>query len=242
MGLNPDTLVSNGGMYDVNTIMGGGSSGGGDSGGYMQSSIQTYVDAISKLKEYDKANPFAFDEALAKEAATKEYSPYYNELLTDYTADVEKTKSRSSFDLGETLKQLQAGLEYYSGAKRREIDQAKKSSNEGYAGRGLYMAGARGTEEKRLENQYTTTYGPEGYQTGQYLASQEKAKLGSSRDIADATTLASRYARDTNRDMKTAIEGGVLTRKGEYISKYETGRKNYYDNQIPGNYYTGIYG
>lgn len=237
---NPDEVPSTNGMYNVPD--GSSSSGGSSADDYLSSSISSITSLIQKLKPYDQANPFAFDEVLAREASTAEYAPYYKELLSDYTSDVERTKSRSGEDLASTLKQLQAGQEYYSGQQRRSIDQAIKSSNEGFAGRGLYMSGARGKEAGRLENEYQLAYGPEGYQTGQYLASQAKAKTGSERTIADANTLASRYTRDNARDLEYGIESGVQQRKGEYIQQYETGRKNYYQNQIPGGYFTGIYG
>jgi hypothetical protein len=236
MGLDENNLPSQYYRSDA------GGSSGGDANSYLTNSMQPYLDAISKLKEYDKANPFSFDEKLARDASTAEYAPYYKEMLTDYTSDVEKTKSRSSSDADKVLKQLQAGQEYYSGQARKSIDMSIKNSNEGFAGRGLYLSGARGEEAKRLESTYTDAYGPEGYKTGEYLASVDKTKTTLDRSTADANNLLSRYTRDTGREEKAAIEGGVLDRKGEYITQYETGRKNYYQNQIPGGYYTGIYG
>ena len=238
LGYNPDTVSSqDGGVYSLDQFQGGGSAND-----YMSNSINSYMSMIEALPRYDEANPFAFDEALAREASTAEYAPYYAELLSDYTSDVEKTKSRSGSDLQDTLKQLQAGREYYTGQQRRAVDKAIKGSNEGYAGRGLYMSGARGQEADRLEGEFQKAYGPEGYQTGQYLANEKKAQTGYNRGIEDVNTAAQRYGRENKRAQDYAIEGGVLDRKGEYITEYESGRKDYYQNQIPGGYYTGIYG
>ena len=119
-----------------------GLTGGGDS---SDSVLQTAINSILQLipgdlKDYEKENPFFFDEALAKEAATAEYTPYYAELLSDYVADVEKVKSRSAEDLKITLEQLSGGKEYYLGKERRLLDRALESTDKGFAGRGLFFS------------------------------------------------------------------------------------------------------
>lgn len=194
---------------------------------------KSYADVIAsmvkKVKPYEEANPFAFDEALAKEAATAEYAPYYKELVTDYTSNVERTKSRSAEDLKTTLEQLNSGKEYYTGVQRRALDTAIRNTNEGYAGNGLFFSGVRGRDVKELEEasaadtgNYMNTY---KYNVGQ-------AETGNKRTIENQDTALSQYVRDTGREEKYAIAGGVLQRKSEALNEYDIKKKNYYSNEF----------
>lgn len=203
--------------------------GGGSSSGDMLA--DTYSQLMAQyapkpVKPYDEVNPFSFDEALAKDAATKEYSPYYDEMLTDYTSTVERTKSRSQEDLQKTLEQLAAGKEYYMGTERRLLDNTTRMTNNGYAGQGLFFSGAR----QRDINDINTAYGAETaeYQR-QYEYGVSQAKTAEERTLQDVTTAASMYSRDTERAKQTAIEQGILQRKSEAVQQYEMGRTKYYD-------------
>jgi hypothetical protein len=198
--------------------------GGADS--ILQQAVNSFLPLVQKVAPYESANPFSFDEALARQASTAEYAPYYKELLTDYTSNVERTKSRSAEDLKTTLEQLNAGKEYYTGVQRRALDTAVRNTNEGYAGRGLFFSGVRGRDVKELqtENQaqvgnYLSNY---GYNTAQ-------AKTSEQRTGENLDTALSQYTRDQNRAEKAAIEGGVLQRKGEALNEYGIKEKNYYD-------------
>ena len=208
--------------------------GGGDSGGdnvetYIQNAINPIISMLQASKDYELSNPFFFDEVLAKEASTAEYSPYYAELLSDYVADVEKTKSRSEADLQTTLEQLSAGREYYLGTERRMLDKALRSTNEGYAGRGLFFSGAR--EKDRRE--YTEDYEKDiGEYDRKYEAGVTKAKLGEARSLTDIMSLQGRYTRDLGREKDEAIEGGVLQRKRETREEYEISRDKYYEGSL----------
>jgi len=211
--------------------------GGGDSGGDSGSSndiLQTAIDAIlamfpDELKDYEKENPFFFDEALAKEAATAQYSPYYAELLSDYVADVEKTKSRSAEDLKITLEQLSGGKEYYLGKERRLLDRAFESTDKGFAGRGLFFSGAREKDRKEYTEEYEAGVGE--YER-QYEYKVGQAKLGKARTLADVMMLERRYTRDIGREKEEAIAGGVLQRKREVREEYEIGRGKYYEGSL----------
>lgn len=170
---------------------------------------------------------FSFDEALARSAATQEYSPYYEETLKDYMANVENTKSRSVEDTDKLLALLGANKEYFVGTERRLLDNSIKSTNEGYAGRGLFFSGARPKDIKELQ----TISGEKvnDYMTG-YNYNTEQASTKNTRTLADATTAATQYQRDLEREKKYQIESGVITRKQEALSEYNTASQNYYNN------------
>jgi len=214
---------------------GGGSSGGG-SEDYM-TIAKNFADAIAanvkKVTPYGDVNPFSFDEALATESATKEYSPYYARLLTDYTQNVERTKSRSAEDLKTTLDQLSAGKEYYTGVQRRALDTATRNTNEGYAGNGLFFSGVRERDIKQLQTENTALVGnymnTYKYNTGQ-------AETGNQRTIENQDVALSQYSRDTGEAQKAAIAGQVQTQKTEALNEYGLKQKDYYANEF-GSYY-----
>ena len=204
---------------------------GGTANDILSTAIQSITQYIKKVTPYDQVNPFSFDESLAKEASTAEYTPYYQELLTDYTSNVERTKSRSQEDLSTTLKQLEAGKEYYTGTQRLLLDKALKSTNEGYAGRGLYVSGARQKDLADIQQQNTLNVG--NYTTN-YDYNKAKAQTLAQRTGENVDTAASQYSRDTEREKQAAIEAGVLQRKSEYQTQYEAARSKYYQNSYGG--------
>jgi len=208
----------------------GSTSGGNDVDSYINAAMAPILSLIQTKQKYDEANPFFFDEKLAEEAATAEYAPYYQELLTDYTSNVEKQKSRSTADLKTTLEQLNAGKEYYTGVQRRALDKAVRSTNEGYAGKGLFFSGVRGRDVAELNTEFQKGYGEQGYYTGQYAYKANQAELTNQRTAEDLATAQTQYQRDTEREQKYAIAGGVLQRKSEVRDEYEIGRKTYYEN------------
>jgi len=224
-------------MYDARNK---GASGGGNSGGTATDSadyyIQSAINSISqylpkKVTPYEEVNPFFFDEALATKASTAEYEPYYKDLLDQYTQTVERNKSRSQEDLTSTLKQLEAGKEYYMGVQRRALDKATKNTDEGYAGRGLFFSGVRPNEIKELNTEY-------GAQTGNYLQNYDyntgQANLTDKRLVEDQATNLTNYTKDTERSKQYAIQAGVLQRKGETQDEYLASKSKYYENALNG--------
>lgn len=205
----------------------GSPTGGGGANDYLTNAVNSFSSLVKKTPSYSSVNPFSFDEALAKESATAEYAPYYKQLLTDYTQNVETTKSRSAEDLKSTLEQLNAGKEYYTGVQRRALDTATRQTNEGYAGNGLFFSGARQRDVKQLqtENQAQT----ENY-LGTYNYNTNQAKLGDTRTTQNQDTALSQYTRDTNQAEKAAIEGNVLQRKNEALNEYGIKQADYYAN------------
>jgi hypothetical protein len=243
-GWNPDSAQADynatGGVGKAGYTGDAGNSSGGDFNSIIQNAINSVTSMISgPVKDYEEVNPFFFDEALAKEASTAEYAPYYQELLTDYISNVERTKSRSQEDLGRTLKQLEAGKEYYLGKNRMALDKALRNTNEGYAGRGLFFSGMRPKEIQEIEKENQMDV--ENYLTG-YNYNKSGAELQNVRTGENVDTALSQYTRDTEREKDTAIAGGVLTRKGEVREEYEAGKTKYYQNAGYGGLYGGIYG
>ena len=106
----------------------------------MMSELTTkYAELGKKYMEYNTQNPFSFDEALAKASAEERLSPYYKAELTDYVSGVERQKQSIE---GET-KLLTELNTMAIGADKRNLDEAVKASEEGFAGAGLYASGAR---------------------------------------------------------------------------------------------------
>lgn len=214
--------------------IGGSSDGGGDNSvdGILNNAISALSGLFPKpVKPYDEVNPFSFDEQLAREASTAEYSPYYDEMLTDYTTGTTRTLARSQEDLGKTIEQLQKGREYYTGTERRLLEKSLRSTNEGYAGRGLFFSGARGRDINEIQTQYGADQA--NYQN-QYDYNTNRANTLAQRTKDDTNLSQSMYTRDIGREKKLGIEQGVLQRKTEARSQYEIGREKYYDNSLYG--------
>ena len=226
--INPATGVWDDNYYaNIGSKLDAGGGGEDTVDSILSPFISSIADLFKKVKPYEEANPFAFDEVLAREASTAEYSPYYKEFLSDYVAKAENTKSRSNEDTSKLLDLLSANKDYFTGRQRRLLDQAERNVNEGYAGRGLYLSGARGrdinemrTENKELVKDYMTGY--EYQKTG--------AETTRERTLTDVNLAQSQYTRDIGRQEKTAIEAGVLQRKGETLDEYEVARQKYYQD------------
>lgn len=218
---DPNAIVA-----DFNATGGAGKGGGYSSGAdsILSSAVNSFLPLVQNVKPYA---PFSFDEALAKEASTAEYAPYYKELLTDYTSNVERTKSRSAEDLKSTLEQLSAGKEYYTGVQRRALDTATRNTNEGYAGNGLFFSGVRQRDVKELQTENEAAV---GNYLGTYKYNVGQAETGNKRTIENQDTALAQYKRDTGREETYAIKGGVLQRKNEALQEYNIKKTNYYEN------------
>jgi len=226
--INPETGVWDDNYYAAMYGNGGGGGGGGmDINSILNNAMQPYIDMVKKQAEWETANPFSFDENLARESSTKEYAPYYEEQLTDYVSGIEKQKSRSSEDLTKTLDYLNAGKESYLGEQRRILDKAIRNTNEGYAGRGLYMSGVRGRDLRELETENKSTIAD--YMRG-YNYQTSNAQLSDVRKQEDLDLAKRMYGRDIEREKKYAVESGILQRKSEAKEEYEQARSKYYND------------
>jgi len=182
---------------------------------------------VKKLPPYSQVNPFSFDEELARQAATAEYDPYYQQQITDYTSQVERTKARSAEDLQSTLSFLTAGKDSYVGNERRLLDLSIKSTNNGYAGNGLFFSGARKRDIGTLQE--NTSQNINDYMRG-YNYNTAQAEKSNIRTGQDVTTAQNIFNRDIAQSEKAAIEGGVLQRRQEALDEYNIGAQTYYQN------------
>lgn len=208
----------------------GGSSSDSSGGGGVQDILNNAVSSMSGLfpnpvTPFETVDPFSFDKTLATQAATAEYDPYYQQLLSDYSKNVQTNLSRSQADLTTTLQQLQQGKDYYTGTEGRMLDQALKQTNEGYAGRGLFFSGARQQDINQIQTQYQADT---GNYNNQYDYNVSQAKLTQGRTAEDLSTAQSQYNRDTKNAEKSAIAQGVLQRQTEAQTQYEAARQAYY--------------
>ena len=203
--------------------------GGGSANDLASSWAKQIADMAPKpVTPYETVNPFSFDETLATQASTAEYAPYYQELLSDYTTQTKTTISRSQEDLQNTLTNLQAGKEYYTGVQRRLLDNTLDQVNKGYAGNGLFFSGAK---QKDI-NQYQTEYGANmGEYNRQYEYNTQQAQTANTRTQQDVNTNLANYTRDTTREQQYAIQQGVQQRQTEATNQYEAGRTKYYESQ-----------
>jgi len=214
---------------DLNDYMaqGGTQSGaGGASGNFADNLLKTIKGDIEEqvgfLDKYTKKNPFAFDEELARKSSTAEYEPYYNELLDDYVSQVDLRRATIEDD-----KKLQQEFKKYETEKSsRDFNKAISNAEQGFAGKGLFFSGnrARDVGEKSVEK----VAGDE-MRTAQYKADE----AGLDRRSTSLDLESSAKTRDIGREQETAIEGGILQRRGEAITQYNVPLTQTYQRRFP---------
>ncbi len=163
----------------------------------------------SFLEQYTKNNPFVFDEELARQSATQEYEPYYQELLSDYVQNVEQQRTSIQDD-----RKLQQELKAFEeGAATRDLMRAVSQAEEGYAGAGMFFSGnkARAVGERQVESQIAGEKRDTLYNAGETARQRQEQGL----DIEEQ-----RRRRDIAREQESAIEGGILQRESEAIKQY----------------------
>lgn len=197
-----------------------------------QTTINEYINAIvatlpAPPPKYTDVNPFYFDEENAKELATAEFSPYYDELLSDYMHDVDTTKTRLQNDNGKILSELNSQKDYFIKEQGTNLERVIRGIKEGYEGAGLYFSGNRNRDIK--ETQADVQGGIEDYMR-QSKYKKEGYNTDLSRNIEDIDLAANRYTRDIGREKETAITGQVNTMEGEELDQYLQGAQTYYSN------------
>lgn len=159
---------------------------------------------VESLPEVPKVadTPFEFDEELAREASTAEYSPFYAEKLDEFLTDIETTRSRGGAEEKKLLEDLTV---------ERDI---------GLAERGLTYSG----EKKRVLGEELTaeTASPVGFVRNLQRQARDVG-LSTKQLMEDLSTQAFRGERDIEREKGVAIEQGVLQRRGEALESYLSG-------------------
>lgn len=204
--------------------------GGGGSSSYNIPTLEEYIKAITDTlpeppPRYDEVNPFYFDEQWANEYATAEFSPYFDEKLSEYMTDVETTKKRLGDDTSRFLTEMEAQKDTFMQRSGRELDKMIRGIKEGYESSGLYFSGMknRDIKEAQDENQFDT----ENFMR-QYQLQTDEAKLDQQRKLEDLNLGSGRYQRDIGREKDAAIAGQVQQLKGEAMDEYLLGAQTYY--------------
>lgn len=213
-----------------------GGSGGGGGGGVT--SVDDYIAAITDLlpkpkTPYSEINPFEFDEAAAKELATAEFSPYYDELLSDYMTDVETTKSRIGEDKQTFLSELNAQKDSFLEKSGTQLDRAIRGIREGYSGKGLYFSGER--QRTEAETEADNQRNIQDYMRS-YDSQASDLQTTAQRNLEDITNQVDRYQRDLGREKDTAITKQVQQLRGEALDEYQLGMSKYYSTPDYTNY------
>jgi hypothetical protein len=175
----------------------------------MEANKKRIEEESSWVDKYLSDNPFVFDEQLARESATAEYEPYYNELLDDYLNNINLKRQTIQDDrqFSNSLQQLQD--EQSAIAYSRAISRA----NEGFSGKGLFSSGMRESGLGNLEVDQTINQETSDLRYNKYETDRQRSEQGI--DLSE-----SEKRRDIGRDTQTAIEGGILTRESEAIKPY----------------------
>lgn len=138
--------------------MGGDTGMSGESAGLLPD-IQTTIDSLlnamvnplqkeieswwKRLDEYDKNNPFAFDEALARASSQERLNPYFDATLNEFMTGIRRSSTRSVEDMTRTIGELNVDASKLSDKERLSTQEAIRSSEEGFAGSGLFFGGRR---------------------------------------------------------------------------------------------------
>ena len=212
-----------------------GSGGGG--GTSAQDLINTVAEKYQKMlddynakySEFEKKNPFVFDDVLAEESATttQRLDPYYQQTLTDYLTGINTKRQRSQEDERTLLTSLNQDVQDYTGANKMNLDKILRQTREGYSDAGLYFSGAQmgATGEKTQEagqglDQYLRGAGEKaaniqtaGKRLGEDLALDESQKR---RDLAtqeaydvQSQSLASTLQRQRQREFERSQSIGA---------------------------------
>jgi len=176
----------------------------------ISNAYQSFLDNYaSKVKDFDAANPFSFDEVLAtkRTEVSQRLDPWYTQTLDDYLRGVTLKRNRGLSDERTLLSELSADTETYIGRNKQLLDEAKATSAEGYADSGLFFSGSRMRKGGMLESESGQTL--QSYLTTADRAAN-KARLGTSRTMEDLAIDESTKRRDLERQKYADVESASL--------------------------------
>jgi hypothetical protein len=212
-----------------------GEGGGGNPADTLLQAVQDPMVALfqqysDKLSEFDKNNPFAFDEVQAKASAGERLNPYYNATLNEYITGWRRSASRSTEDMTRTVGELNADASKLSERERFSTQEAIRASEEGNAGAGLFFSGKRARETGIQE--------VGGLQKQQDITTNLERGIGSAqrtntRTAEDLALQEARTTRLTEAERTTALETDIANQKKEAQIKREL-EKQAYAGQAPG--------
>lgn len=171
------------------------------------------------LKDFVKKNPFAFDEAMAREAANTKYKEYYQETLDDFVKPLQEKITRSSEDQTRILTELVRRREFGESTKLKQITAGLETAKGGFAGKGLLSSGIG----QRAVSQWDI--GQKGQLQdflAQSKANEKTSELGFQREQADYQTNIDQKNRDifgTGRNFDTTVNKEIESQKTTALNK-----------------------
>lgn len=206
--------------------------------GGITNMVSAFIDPIAeaidkwrqKLEEFDKNNPFAFDEAQARASAQERLNPYYNAELNEFMTGIRRSRERSMEDMTRTVGELNVDASKLSERERLSTQEAIRGSEEGFAGAGLFFSGRReratGLEEVGgIQKQEDIQA-----ELGRGVASSQRANLRTAEDLA---LQEARQKRLIESGRTTALETDISGQKKE--SAYRRGLERLqFAGDIPG--------
>ena len=96
-----------------------------------QQGLQTVFDQVTSLFNQGQiSGPFAFDEALAQNALTQQYAPYYAQTFADFMRGVRTRGARGQEDFARLQRELGAEGELTGGRQRRLLELGQEQVGE----------------------------------------------------------------------------------------------------------------
>lgn len=183
------------------------------------------------LKDFLSKNPFAFDEAMAKEASQAKFKDYYDEVLSDFVEPIREKIGRSLDDSERILTELVRRRDLGETQKLREIEQGLEKARGGFAGRGLLgSGGARRSEAvQKIE-------GREDIEDFMARSEEEETSLTltGERERSDYERDIGRRERDIfgeGREYETEVTKDVQSRKQRAFAKVQARGQEAYESR-----------
>lgn len=210
----------------ANNIIAAGA-GGNDPAVAMQQEIEndykTQNDAYTKaLSDYEKANPFSFDDMLAKETknAKGNISPYYDQILSNYMKGVQYLKGNTIDDEQRALTKLQADYDAYTGQNKALLDTTMTQVGQDYGNAGSYDSGARARAQGIQEE--NSQYNQEQAER-QYQYDTQTQKIQADRVINQQIPLQTTQEQEQIANQ----EAGDINTQAQQLAEYDQQKYNY---------------
>jgi len=172
-----------------------------------------YKQLGERYMEYEEKSPFSFDEMLARASGEERLGPYYKAELDDYIGGIER--QRGSVEGERTL--MTELNRIATGKEKRDLEEAIKASEEGYAGAGLYESGARmretglqeiGGAEQRREREARLGY-------GEAALGRREEEIGAGEET---------YRRRARAEKETTLTTDIEQQRRQKRAQWEVGR------------------
>lgn len=183
----------------------------------IKEELARQMDTLAKRKkDFDTKNPFVFDEILAQNSAEERFNPYYDAELKDFVSGIERQKEsvQGERDLLTELNQIKIGED------ARSLKDAISSSEEGFAGAGLFFSGARerSTGKQLAQNKDNVDQRDLMYKNN--IAGYDRSLGGLNENLATGQ-------RKLNADKTTQVQTEIEKQRAEAVARREQERAQY---------------